>query len=92
MGQELADLDGCLLRGVAPGAGCGGEGVGAMVEHQLGVVMSMGGSLDAKAAEHGVRLPAAQELDGVRVEPGAEEVSGDNLRSPRAAGHCLVAD
>ena len=54
MCQELADLGGGLLRGVAAGAGCGGEGVGAMVEHELGVVVGVGGSMDAKAAKHGV--------------------------------------
>ena len=70
--QELADLGGGLLRDVAAGAGGGGEGVGAMVEHEMGVVVSMGGSLDAKVAKHGDGLPAAQELDGVQVNPGAE--------------------
>ena len=84
MCQELVDLGGCLLRGVAACAGCGGEGAGAMVEHELGVVVSMGGSLDAKVAEHGVGLPAAQELDGVRVDPGAEE--GGGSARPEGAG------
>ena len=79
MCQELVDLGGGLLRGAALGAGCGGEGVGAMVEHELGIVVSVGGSLDAKVAEHGVGLPAAQELDGVRVGPGAEEGGGATL-------------
>ena len=51
----------------------GGEGrrvVGeaAIFEHGLGIVMSNGGSLDAKVGEHGVRLPAAKKLDGKLVD------------------------
>ena len=35
------------------------EGVGAMIEHALRVVLGMGCSLDAQVAEHGVRFPPA---------------------------------
>ena len=45
--------------------------------------------MDPKVAQHGVRLPAAQELDGVGVDIGAKKgrgsaraqgVGGDGLR------------
>ena len=55
-----------------------------MVEHELGIVVSMCGSLDAEVSKHGVRLPASQELDGVRVDPGAEE--GGGSARPEGAG------
>ena len=56
--------------------GLGVEGVGTMVEHLLGIVELQGGSLNAKVAEHGVRFPSAQELDGILVNAGAQESSG----------------
>ena len=52
------------------------EGVGAVVEHLLGTVMSVNGGLDAEAVEHGVRLPAAEELDGVGIDASAEKSRG----------------
>ena len=52
------------------------ECVGAVVEHALGVVMRMDRGLDAEVAEHGVRFPATEELDGVGVNAGAEECGG----------------
>ena len=32
--------------------------------------------LDAKVAEHGIRLPSAEELDGVFVDASAQQRSG----------------
>ena len=48
----------------------GGEGVGAMVEHELGKVL--GRSLDAEVLEHGVGFPAPEELDAVLVDARTE--------------------
>ena len=74
--QEGGDRRWSLLR-EAPGLeGGGGEGVGAMVDHGLGEVADVGGSLDPEIAKHGVRLPAAEEGDGVGVDPSTEEGSG----------------
>lgn len=47
-----------------------------MVEHQLRKVGGVDVCLDAQVAEHGVGFPASKELDGVLVNPGAEEGSG----------------
>ena len=52
------------------------EGVGAMVEHLLGIVVQMGGSLNAQVAEHSVGFPAAQEHDGVLVDTSTEQGGG----------------
>ena len=52
------------------------EGVGAMVEHALGVVVGVCRGLDSKVAKHGVGFPAAQELDSVLLDMGAEEGGG----------------
>ena len=51
-------------------AGC--EGVGAVAEHEASVVSVVGGGGDPEVAEHGVGFPAAQELDVVGVDAGAE--------------------
>ena len=68
MGEESCHGGRCFLW-EAPGLeGRGGEGVAAMVDHGLGVVVGMGCCLDAEVAEHGVGLPAAQEGDGVGVD------------------------
>ena len=50
--------------------------VGAVVEHPLSVVVGMRCGLDAEVAEHSVRLPASEELDGVFVYTGTEKCSG----------------
>ena len=53
------------------------EGVGAVLEHFLGIATSDGGSLDAKILpEHGVRLPAAEKLNGIAVNPSTQESGG----------------
>ena len=59
-----------------------GEGVGAMVEHLLGE--GAGGGLDPQITEHGVGLPATQELDVVGVDASAEEGGGTS----RPEGAC----
>jgi len=52
------------------------EGVGAMVQHLLRIVVGDGGGLDAEVAEHGIGFPAAKKLDGVTVDSGTEEGGG----------------
>ena len=53
-----------------------GEGVFAVVEHALRVVLVVGGCLGAKVAEHGIRFPMAKEGHIVGVDVGAHEGSG----------------
>ncbi len=57
------------------------EGVGAMVEHELGEVL--GSSLDAEILEHGVGLPTPKELDVFLVYACTEE-GGCATRAERA--------
>ena len=84
MGEESGDCHGGLV-GKAPSLVLlGVEGVTAMIQHQLGEVGLDVGGLDAEVAKHGVGLPTAEELDGVRVHAGAEE-SGS---AARAEGVC----
>ena len=52
------------------------KGVVAGIKHTLGVVVREGVSLDAQVAEHGIRLPAAKELDGILGDVGTEQGSG----------------
>ena len=47
-----------------------------MVEHELSEVVGCRGGLDAKATEHGVGFPSAEELDGVAVDTCAQECGG----------------
>ena len=65
-----------LLREASSSMDAGREGVGAVVQHELRIVVGMRGSLDAQVAQHGVRLPAAKELDSVFVDASTEESSG----------------
>ena len=58
------------------GVGSGREGEVAVGEHALGEVVVVGVSSDAEVTEHGVRFPAAEEVDDVGVDVGAEEGSG----------------
>ncbi len=51
-----------------------GKGVAPVVQHLLGEVA--GGGLDPEVAEHGIRLPSAQELDVVGVDAGAQQGGG----------------
>ena len=50
--------------------GC--EGVGAIVQHALGVAFANDDDLAPEVEQHGVGLPAANELDGVVVDAGAQ--------------------
>ena len=67
------------------------EGVVAMGEHGLSEVVGGEGRLDPKIAQHGVGLPAAQELDGVRIDVGAKEGRGA-ARAQGAGRDCLRRD
>ena len=64
-----------VVRGHRPG-GC--EGVGAVPEHEAGIVCVAGRGRDAEVPQHGIRLPAAEELDlgGIFVDPSTEESTG----------------
>ena len=52
------------------------EGVEAMLEHALGVVVCHRADLHAQVRQHGVRTPAAENASGVRVDAGAQERGG----------------
>lgn len=52
------------------------EGVGPSHQHLLGKVGGLGEGGDTKVSQHGVGLPATEELDDVGVDVGAEEGSG----------------
>ena len=77
--------------------GARGEGVAAMVKHALGEVGGDSVGLDAEVAEHGIRFPAAKELDGILVDASAQE--GRGSAGAEAAGTqedwvdtCFVVD
>ena len=53
-----------------------GKRVSAVVEHELRKVVGNGGGLDAQIAEHGIREPRAEELDGIAVCARTEEGGG----------------
>ena len=76
VGEQRGDVGWCLFRDPGVVEDLWGEGVRAVVEHELGEVVGNGGCLDAQVAEHGVREPTAEELDGVAVDASAEESSG----------------
>lgn len=59
-----------------------GEGVVAVVEHELGEAAH--GCLDAEVGEHGDGLPAAEELDVILVDAG-HQASGCAPWAERAA-------
>lgn len=63
------------LLGEGAGGGCvvgaGGEGEGPGLEHAFRKVGGVGERGHSKVAEHGVRLPAAKELDDVGVHARA---------------------
>ena len=73
VGEQRGDVGRCLLREPGVVEDLWGEGVRAVVEHELSEVVGNGGCLDAEVAKHGVREPAAEELDGVAVDTCAEE-------------------
>lgn len=81
--------DGQARRSIVVGEGS--EGVGASGEHGLSEVVGVGESSDSEVAEHGVGLPAADELDGVGVDVGAEE-RGGAARTEAAGGELVWVD
>ena len=74
-----------LLWEAAGSVDAGSEGVGAVVQHELSIVVGMRGSLDAQVAKHGIRLPAAKELNGILVDPSTEK-GGGTTRSQGTGG------
>ena len=76
MGQEMGNGRRSLGREGTISKPTRGKGVAAMVQHLLGVVGRLGVSLDAQVAQHGIRLPAAKEADGIGVNGGTQEGSG----------------
>ena len=85
VGEERSDCWRGFLRKAVHLEGGWNEGVGAMVQHLLGVVVGYRGGLDAKIAKHGVGFPAAKELDGILVDASAKKRSGPT-RSKGAGG------
>ncbi len=91
LGRGQQGSDGCRsFAGHVAGLEClWMEGVGAMGEHLLS--KGLGGSLGAEIPEHGVRSPAAQQHDFVRVDVGTEEGCGPT-RTEGAAGYQVGDD
>ena len=86
MGEEFVHGGWSLLRKrMRFVVGTRGEGVGAVVKHLLGQMMRVGGGLDLQVAEHGIGLPAAEELDVVFVDTCTEEGSGATWAQGAAA-------
>ena len=73
---EAGNVSGGILGGRPSCTSGRCEGVGTMVEHELGTVVGMGSGLDAQVAEHGLGFPKSKELDGVRVHSGTEQGCG----------------
>ena len=76
MGEESCHGGRSFIGQAISSKSLGMECVGTMVQHLLGIVELQGGSLDAEVAEHGVRFPSAQELDGILVNAGAQKSCG----------------
>src|SRR5512137_2916019 len=74
MGQEFMNGNRSLQGGLLEAESLRVESVGTVGEHVLGEAGRE--SLDAKIAEHGIRLPAAQEHDDIAVNISTEEGSG----------------
>ena len=69
--EKRCDVGWCLFGEASVVEDLWGEGVRSVVEHELREVVGNGGGLDAQATKHGIREPAAEELDGVAVDAGA---------------------
>ena len=54
----------------------GVEGVGSVVEHDLGEMLGGASGLDLQVAKHGIRSPASQEAGDGGVDVATEEGSG----------------
>ena len=74
--EERCNVGWCLFGEASIVKDLWGEGVRAVVEHELREVVGNGGGLDAQVAKHGIREPVAEKLDGVAVDAGAEESGG----------------
>ena len=75
--EDRSDASGDFARGSIPSfVDARGEGVGPMVEHELGLVVAVCSCLDSEVAEHGIRLPSAEEGNMVTVDAGAHECGG----------------
>ena len=74
MGQDCMNGNRSLKRRLLKAEGLRVESVGTVGEHALGEASREG--LDAKIAEHGIRLPAAQKHDDIAVDIGTEEGGG----------------
>ena len=88
MGEEGVHVRGSLARKrMWFVEGTRGEIVGAMAKHFLGQTptMHVGGGLNAQAAEHGIGLPASEELDVVFVDTRTEEDSSTTWAQGAAA-------
>ena len=86
-GSHVGGLDGEVVVGKV----IGHEGEGAVVQHGLGVIGGMGGSLYAQVAKHGIRFPSAEELYYTGVDACAEESSGSS-GTERAGGYFVVVN
>jgi hypothetical protein len=75
-GGKLEVLGGKEIGGGRELVGRGAEGVVAVQNHRLGMVMHDGECRDVKVSEHGVRLPAADELNEVLVDSGNQKGNG----------------
>ena len=91
MEHESVHRGGGLLREASGSIDAWREGVGAVVEHELSIVVGMRGSLNAQVAKHGIRLPAAKELDGILVDTGTKESCG-STRPQGPGGEELPVD
>ena len=74
--EKLGNGSGHLGRRVPVVVVLRGEGETSMAQHVASEVVGRSGGLYPKVAEHGVRLPSAQEHDVVGANVGAEEGSG----------------
>ena len=62
----------------------GNESVITTLQHNCRELLHSGMGLDMQVSEHGVRMPSAQELDGIRVDVAVEKGSG--ARSAEGSG------
>ena len=83
-GKEVVDSGRSLFRGSLFAESLRVEGVVAVLDHEGGLTGGCG--LDSEVTEHGVRLPATQELDDVWVYVGTEQ-GGGATRSEGARGY-----
>ena len=95
MGEEGVNVGWSLLRKrMRFVVGTGGEGAGAVVKHLLGQMMRVGGGLDPQVGEHGIGLPAAEDIgEGVSGKLPLTKDPFPNLpiiRNPHCVGFGLL--